>query len=384
MQLWKKNYLLTLAIFTLLLSLGISALVSVLFYEEYQQEIKATVTEKSTLEEILTLNPNTLSNTEGLLNLTEHLSEDGRYLQISRGEENELLVNTFPGFSPNFLESTALVRQGQIPFLLSTDTIHQDGQSFTLYYGKNLSPLYRSHYQRVLASWLIFLTLLLAVGIIQYLAMKKIYTPVSQISHELRNPLTTIQGYAQYLQAGCLTEDDRLFAQEQLIAETANLRRLVDKLLIMGNLREGKIRTQQIDMDHLLLDIKRQYPSLSVENQIHRVTGDEALLKSLLLNVTSNAYQASGCVRLYTVQNQIRIWNAGESMDSQTLETLNKGKELAPSLVKGYGVGIRICRDIVRLYHGNLRYHIPSQGGTEAVISLPWSMVTLKDTATGR
>ena len=34
MQLWKKNYLLTLAIFTLLLSLGISALVSVLFYEE--------------------------------------------------------------------------------------------------------------------------------------------------------------------------------------------------------------------------------------------------------------------------------------------------------------------------------------------------------------
>lgn len=53
MQLWKKNYLITLAVFTLFLSVGISLLVNLIFFEEYQQEIQNTMTEKNTLLSLL-------------------------------------------------------------------------------------------------------------------------------------------------------------------------------------------------------------------------------------------------------------------------------------------------------------------------------------------
>ena len=55
MQLWKKNYLITLAVFTLFLSVGISLLVNLIFFEEYQQEIQNTMTEKNTLLSLLSL-----------------------------------------------------------------------------------------------------------------------------------------------------------------------------------------------------------------------------------------------------------------------------------------------------------------------------------------
>ena len=61
MQLWKKNYLITLAVFTLFLSVGISLLVNLIFFEEYQQEIQNTMTEKNTLLSLLSLDETSFS-----------------------------------------------------------------------------------------------------------------------------------------------------------------------------------------------------------------------------------------------------------------------------------------------------------------------------------
>ncbi len=196
MQLWKKNFLITLAVFTLLLSVGISALVNILFYEEYQREIQNIRTEKNTLLNLLSIEENSIS-AENLYYLGENLQSEGRYLKIE-SEYAEILEDTFP-VSLNMREQPVfLIRHGETPYLIFRDVIYQEEQSWNFFYGKDIHVLYQAHRQRLIASWAVFLLLLTFTGIIQYLAMKKIYLPISQISHELRNPLTVIQGYAQY------------------------------------------------------------------------------------------------------------------------------------------------------------------------------------------
>lgn len=377
MQLWKKNYLITMTVFSLLLSIGISLLVSVLFYGEYQREIQSVRMEKNTFRNLLSME-NTSAFQENLFYLGENLRSDNRYLKIESEDQN-IVENTFPFSWEKTDTSTFLIRQEGQPYLIFCDTINQGKQSWKFFYGKNIQPLYDSHRQRVLVSWGIFLLLLLLTGSILYLAMKRIYLPISQISHELRNPLTVIQGYAQYLRTGILTEEDRLFAEDQLIQEAANLKKTADKLLIMGNLREGRIHSQSILLDPLLNDLHFQYPALKIENHIFSIHADETLIKSLLGNLVSNAFHYSSQVTLRTQKNQIMIWNGGSSMDSKTLTRLNKRKSPDPASVKGNGIGLSICHDILRMYHGKLQYRIPSSGGTEVVITLPSSIIREKN-----
>ena len=374
MQLWKKNYLITLAVFTLFLSVGISLLVNLIFFEEYQQEIQNTMTEKNTLLSLLSLDETSFSETGGLYFLSENLKNDEKYLRIA-SENSRELVNSFPFSLKSFPESAFVYRHEGVPYLVLADTLDSGQNTLDFYYGKALSSVYASHRIRLASAFLVFLLLTFLVGFGLYITMKKIYMPVSQISHELRNPLTVIQGYAQYLRDGCLTEEDRCFAEDQLIAQTDNLKKIVEKILIMGNLREGRILNQRLVLDRLLRDIQTQYPSLVIESHEKYIFGDETLLKALLSNLISNALQSGDSVRLRIYQNKISVWNDGEA-DPKILDALNKRKNLDVSQIKGSGIGVGICRDIVHLYHGKLQYQIPEQGGTEAVVIFPSSMLT--------
>ena len=97
-----------------------------------------------------------------------------------------------------------------------------------------------------------------------YITMKKIYKPVNHIAHELRNPLTVIQGYGQYVQMGKICEEDRFFAGQQIVKEARTLAERVDRLLIMGNLREGNIRCLEINADTLFQELKESYEGLEI------------------------------------------------------------------------------------------------------------------------
>lgn len=204
MQLWKKNYLITLAVFTLFLSVGISLLVNLIFFEEYQQEIQNTMTEKNTLLSLLSLDETSFSENGGLYFLSENLKNDEKYLRIA-SENSRELVNSFPFSLKSFPESAFVYRHEGVPYLVLADTLDSGQNTLDFYYGKALSSVYASHRIRLASAFLVFLLLTFLVGFGLYITMKKIYMPVSQISHELRNPLTVIQGYAQYLRDGCLT-----------------------------------------------------------------------------------------------------------------------------------------------------------------------------------
>lgn len=205
------------------------------------------------------------------------------------------------------------------------------------------------------------------IGLLLYYTMRRINRPVNQIAHELRTPLTGIRGYAEYIMMGNLTEEDRFYAAKQIVESAGNLEDIMEKLLIMGNVREGAIHTKRIRLRKLLDKLKEHYPQAEIDCRIDSVEGDETLLACLLENLTANAAHAGHQVKITVDAEGIRVWNDGAVMDAKTIKALNRGQEPTDVRVGGHGYGIQVCREIARVHGWKLGYRSSEEEGTTAV-----------------
>ena len=157
--------------------------------------------------------------------------------------------------------------------------------------------------------------------------MRRINRPVNQIAHELRTPLTGIRGYAEYLMMGKLTEEERFFAARQIVDSAKHLENITEKLLIMGNVREGAIQIERIDVRKMLLELEEKYPNVEADCRLEFLNGDRTLVFCLLDNLTANAARAGSLVRITADEEGVRIWNDGEPMDEELLRDISKGQD---------------------------------------------------------
>jgi signal transduction histidine kinase len=98
---------------------------------------------------------------------------------------------------------------------------------------------------------------------------------VADVSHELKSPLTSIQGFAQALIDGTAGHDnDRLKAARIIGSESKRMRRQVDELLELARMQSGqlKIERESVDVNELLgncyevfsIQAKEKSPKLKV------------------------------------------------------------------------------------------------------------------------
>jgi signal transduction histidine kinase len=119
---------------------------------------------------------------------------------------------------------------------------------------------------------------------------------VSDASHELRSPVTTIRQHAEV----ALSHPDASSIEEvaeTVLEEVLRLQHLVEDLLLLTKLDEGSLRVghQSVDLDDLLFDEAERLRSttdLKVDTNgvsAGRVSGDRAQLQKLVRNLTDNA-----------------------------------------------------------------------------------------------
>lgn len=365
MQLWKKNYIAVFAGVLFLLAVGTGSFVGMFFYEGFRQELKNSLSQKKMLQDIITSEEEEKSN---LILLGNSLKESGQYIRL-KDNTGIVWIDTMPFQERN--KKSQLVKSKGREFIVFKDEIFSEEWGAEFVYARDVSFLYSGHKHRIwtVVGMLVFSGIVL--GGIFYKIMKKIYTPINQIAHELKTPLTAIQGYGQYLMAAVLEKEDEYFAKRQIILESVKLREIIDRLLIMGNIREGKVRITKICADVFFRKIEQEYKGILIENQVQWIWGDEILLSCLFRNLISNGRRRRDQVIILASKEKISVWNNGESMEKRKMERLNKNKQLSPGEFEGSGYGIEICREIMRLHKGRLAYNIPEQGGTEAVLVFP-------------
>lgn len=202
---------------------------------------------------------------------------------------------------------------------------------------------------------------------------------VSNVTHELKTPLTSIQMFAETLFEGRIR--DRTEARqclEVIVRESRRLSSLIEKVLDFGRIERGRevYRFEKCDPHSLIVEALRTFRSqlkgrpctvyANVPKSLPAIYADKEAVQEAILNLLSNAYK-------YTVQDERNIWiNAKDSNDTLRIEVIDKGigiprreqkaifkkfyrvDDSLTRLVDGTGLGLTIAAHIARAHKGKI------------------------------
>jgi len=213
------------------------------------------------------------------------------------------------------------------------------------------------------------------------------------LSHELKTPMTSIQGYAELLQRVSLSTERQASALNYIEQESRRLSRLSVKMLQLLELSdESDIESKDISVETLFskakdivrkrLEEKEISLQLIVDSDL-TVTGDEDLLLSLLTNLIDNARKASApgsTITLIAYSEGLYVQDEGCGIapeeQKKILEPFYMVDKARTRQEGGAGLGLALCAQIARLHGG--RIEIESIPGKGSRIGVRWNVFQTK------
>lgn len=217
---------------------------------------------------------------------------------------------------------------------------------------------------------------------------------VSNVTHELKTPLTSIRGFVETLRSGAVN-DANITAQflEIIDIEAERLTSLINDILQLSEI-ENKLSDTNIGM-HNLSDIIYEVISIlqGSANQKNikliieaapniTIQANRDRIKQMLINLIDNAIKynvenGSVCIKAVKAEGRlvISVTDTGIGIDQQHLSRIferfyrvDKGRSRN---MGGTGLGLSIVKHIVNLYDGNIKVDSEPGKGTEFIIQLP-------------
>jgi signal transduction histidine kinase len=210
---------------------------------------------------------------------------------------------------------------------------------------------------------------------------------VSDASHELRSPVSSIRQHAE-VALSHPNETPLEELAEVVLEEDLRLQRVVEDLLLLTKMDEGtlRLRTEPVDLDDLVFEEAgrlRSSTELRVETSavsVGRVLGDREQLGRLVRNLTDNAVRHSrGTVALSLHQDDgtavLNVDDDGEGIPpsdrERIFERFVRLEEARDRDSGGSGLGLAIVAEIAAAHGGNVAVHDAPLGGARFVVQLP-------------
>ncbi len=208
---------------------------------------------------------------------------------------------------------------------------------------------------------------------------------VDDLSHEMRTPLTSIHGYAEYLLNAAVSEEERIDALLCIMSESDRLGKLSQSLLDISYAAEAEIAKTDVEMGELIESVERRLEmkasSLSVELSTEispaTVSGDAALLELLISNLTDNAIKAcrdsdNKKVKLALGAEEGRtvfsVTDTGRGMTEEEIrhitEPFYRTDRARSRADGGAGLGLTLCQRIVEAHGGEMKFFSALGEGT--------------------
>ena len=356
LKLWEKSFLLTFCVFFILLNIAFGIWSVYQFKSALTREMEFCRAEAQQLTARIDVMDGKAPAELEMERLIHFYSNRSTYVKMSY--DGKLWMNSFP---KNMIQSehNGTVRVGNDTFyyydsLLDAGTRDQNAE---LCYAKNLAGFYGKQYKILAGTAAAMLLISAIVGALLYQAIKRIYRPVSNISHELKTPLTSVMGYAQYLsQTSRLSEADRKFAQQQILQEAYYMKDIVDRVLTLDSIKNTGIHREVISMEPLLEELCQLDDGISIESSLDTLECDPVLMKSMLLNLVNNGLRESKSVQIAASAEGITISNEAPALTARDVRHLNQGELLSREKIKNSGYGIPLCHEIAKLHGWKLQY----------------------------
>jgi two-component system, NtrC family, sensor histidine kinase HydH len=202
------------------------------------------------------------------------------------------------------------------------------------------------------------------------------------LAHEIRNPLGSIKGFAQYLAEGRKGGDEEL---NVIINEAVRLERLTGDLLLFARPAEPKAET--FSLSGLIKEItasaraselvRRNSISLTASTSGDLIIStDKSMLRQILSNIVQNALEATGEKGIVGIAAEqkgdsviIAVSDDGCGMDE---ETVNRAFDsFFTTKAKGSGLGLAIVSRLIKAINGIIDIQSSVGHGTVVSIILP-------------
>ncbi|MGG4145524.1 ATP-binding protein [Paenibacillus algorifonticola] len=230
---------------------------------------------------------------------------------------------------------------------------------------------------------------------------------LSDISHELRTPMTAIQGYVEAIVSGLVEQEaDKKRYLQMVLVKALGLNRLIHDLFELSRLESGKSEMIFLMMtlqelvakieDKFMLDVVRaglhydfQLAFDSAKLAEYHVVVDMDRITQVLTNLVFNAIQHTGAEGRIRIHCAIEEWAGDEdSVGQLTIRVQDNGagmqKESLPFVfdrffrekhdrqaVQGSGIGLAIAKEIVHYHEGEIHVESALGVGSTFYFTLP-------------
>lgn len=211
----------------------------------------------------------------------------------------------------------------------------------------------------------------------------------STVSHDIRTPLNAIVGFSELLEQGISDQEEHTRAIAAIRSSGKMLARLVDDILDLSKMENGKLEILKEPTDIPMLarevigicDVIRARKSLALRSEIGEIpllNVDPHRVRQLLFNLLSNAYK-------YTMQGMITVRIQWQD-NTLTFSVSDTGKGISEENITrifqpfvqvadknhrdGTGLGLAICRKLAELMDGELEVSSELGAGSTFTIRL--------------
>lgn len=219
---------------------------------------------------------------------------------------------------------------------------------------------------------------------------------VAMLSHEFRNPLSTVCTFIELLQLKeKLPEECRDIFLKRTEKALKQMLKLLDEVLFISQSEIGQFKYQPVTLnlinfcEQVIESIrfnegKNYNINFTYSGECHQVEMDEELLSYILTNLLSNAIKYSPAERPISFdlncQGRVAIFQIKDqgvgipSADKKHLfETFFRGSNVGK--VPGTGLGLAIVKKCVELHQGSIQIESEEGVGTTVTVTLPLKLM---------
>ena len=217
---------------------------------------------------------------------------------------------------------------------------------------------------------------------------------ISDISHELRTPITNMNVYLDLLEKGRPEKHERY--RQVLKQETMRLTHLVENIFDESRQTShlSKAEYTPVNLNQVVTDVVADYDSqikarnltltYTLDPDLPAVFGEQTQLARVVTNLLVNAmnYTPTGSIQIKTFRQNgnihLQVADTGVGIDQEDLphlfERFYRGRYASQSTIPGTGLGLGVVQDIVGLHHGEVSVRNRAEGGSVFDVRLPARM----------
>ncbi len=224
--------------------------------------------------------------------------------------------------------------------------------------------------------------------------IRKLQELINNLAHEMNTPITSIQGFADYIRMSELSDDERNECLGYISNESIRLKEISAVLLSMAKMQNPediiKTRFSIKNMCNRLESIctrefAKENVKLQISCEVEYIQANEALVESLLRNLITNGYHAvlgkeNALIeaRIFAEKSalKIRVSDNGCGIEKVHLthifEPFYRVDKARSREMGGSGLGLPFCKKIVDMHNGTIEVKSELNKGTTFLINLPF------------